>query len=254
VALLPAPFAAILKAAERAPWVATALRLASGGLVDHMTLRTAALDAAVRDAIGAGIDQVVILGAGLDARAHRMPELAAATVYEVDHPATQAYKRRRFREAMDAGRVGSKDDVRYVAVDFEQDPLEEALLGAGLRRDAPTLWIWEGVVPYLSPPAMEGTLDAISILSAPGSRLAVTYVIPETTVLGPITKPIAQAALRLVGEPLRGLVSSGTLASRLERAGFRVITDTSLPEWGRQLVPEKPVFSGIHERLAVAER
>lgn len=80
-------------------------------------LRTMAIDAGVRGA--PALEQVVILGAGLDARVWRLTELADIPVFEVDHPSTQGYKRRR------AADFESRPSHRYVAVDFERDSLDQ---------------------------------------------------------------------------------------------------------------------------------
>lgn len=93
LALLPTLLAAPLRVGTRLPYGARALHrvigLATRGLSYGIPLRTAAIDEAVRRSVSEGIEQLVLLGAGLDARAWRMPELASITVYELDHPATQ---------------------------------------------------------------------------------------------------------------------------------------------------------------------
>src|SRR5262245_30616945 len=91
------------------------LRTASFGVVTHLSRRTLLIDAVVREHAAS---QVVVLGAGLDARAHRMPELADVAVFEVDHPSTQRYKRRRAAELPVRAR-----SLTYVEVDFERDDL-----------------------------------------------------------------------------------------------------------------------------------
>ncbi|HEY6175634.1 MAG TPA: SAM-dependent methyltransferase, partial [Kofleriaceae bacterium] len=128
--------------------------------------RTAYIDDAVRAAIRDGIDQFVILGAGFDCRAHRMPELAGARVYEVDRADTQAVKR---------ARVPPHPAVRYVAVDFLRDDLGAALAEAGWEASRRTLFLWEGVTNYLTAPAVIATLDWIGT-TAPGGRIVFTYI------------------------------------------------------------------------------
>ncbi|MCZ7677432.1 MAG: class I SAM-dependent methyltransferase [Sandaracinaceae bacterium] len=81
------------------------LRLASAGLVDHIALRTAAIDRALTELLAGGPRQLVILGAGLDARAYRLPGVEEAVVFEVDHPATQRFKRERARTATPRARA-----------------------------------------------------------------------------------------------------------------------------------------------------
>ncbi|HET6612806.1 MAG TPA: class I SAM-dependent methyltransferase, partial [Kofleriaceae bacterium] len=101
-----------------------------------MVARTVAIDDAIR---GATSTQLVILGAGLDGRAWRMPELAGAVVFEIDHPDTQREKQAR---AAELRRVAS--EVHFVPVDFERDDLAAALDKAGHDPSQPTTWVWEG--------------------------------------------------------------------------------------------------------------
>jgi methyltransferase (TIGR00027 family) len=109
-----------------------------------MVPRTIAIDEAVR---ARPAPQVVILGAGLDARAWRMKELAGVDVFEVDHPASQQDKRDWIGD-----QVPLAGSLRYVPVDLTRDRLDAALTEAGHQPSAPTTWIWEGVVPYLHRP------------------------------------------------------------------------------------------------------
>lgn len=123
-----------------------------------IALRTAAIDRLVEAAAGPPLEarQVVILGAGLDTRAARLAS-PARRFFEVDHPATQADKRRR----VDAlGAVAPRLD--YVPCDFESDDLFQRLAAAGLDDAAPVFFVWEGVVPYLSEAAVRATLERIA--------------------------------------------------------------------------------------------
>ena len=132
-----------------------------------MVPRTISIDAAIR---GHAAGQVVILGAGLDARAWRMPELAGATVFEVDHPASQQDKLRRI-----GGLVPTAGRVVPVAIDLAAERLGPALERAGFDRQAVTTWVWEGVVPYLTAGDVRATVAQIAEPSAPASRLVVNY-------------------------------------------------------------------------------
>jgi methyltransferase (TIGR00027 family) len=234
------------RAARGRPWVGRALWRASLGMIDILPLRTRAIDDALRD--GMHSDQLVILGAGLDGRAWRLPELSSVTVFEVDHPATQRYKR-----AQVEGMSPTAKEVKFVAVDFERDSLKEALARAGHRADRPTFWIWEGVIMYLHPDAMRATLDEMAELSAPGSQVAATYVVggPGRRVLGWVTGSFR--------EPLLGLTNAETIDGDFTHAGFRVLSDTSAREWSARYSDRRPVLlTGarilVAERLFVGER
>ncbi len=221
--------AAELAALWAAPGLGKPLRLMakllSGGLVDHLRLRTAAIDVAVEAAIAAGATQVVLLGAGLDARAHRLPGLGEVTVWEIDHPATQGQKRRRARRLTPRAAA-----VRYVPVDFSVDDLQERLDAAGLPAAEPSVWVWEGVTMYLPPAATRATLAAIDALSPPGSVLAMTYMQPQL-----LRGEAAQAAaLRLfarLGEPLIGGMSAETAGALIAATGWSTEADTGVRDW-----------------------
>jgi methyltransferase (TIGR00027 family) len=188
-------------------------------LADTMALRTAAIDAAVRDAIAAGATQLVILGAGYDGRAWRLPELAGVKVFEVDHPATQGDKRARAAELPPP--VGS---VTFVPVNFEQDALDVALDRAGHDRSSPTCWIWEGVVMYLTREAMRATLAAIAGRSAPASSLIVNYHSAHSGL-------VARLMFRLIGEPQISMWTKEEMAADLRSVGFVVRDDSGMAEW-----------------------
>ena len=219
------------------------------GLVDHSELRTLALDVAVHDAVAGGTRQLVVLGAGLDARAWRMRELRDTTVFEVDHPSTQAYKRARIAATPVVAR-----DVRFIAIDFERDVLDDVLVRAGHDAAAPTMWLWEGVTPYIARAATRGTLAAVARRSAVGSRLAVTYATPEASPSGPAVVGLAKVGFRAIGEPLRGLISRDEMRGELENVGFRVVDDTRPAEWAARHGGARQRILLVDERLAVAAR
>lgn len=205
----------------------TLARAVSLGLVDHLALRTLAIDAALRDAlVVAGDDaQLVILGAGLDARAYRLDELAAVPVFEVDHPATQAYKLARL------GALPARPRLRHVAVDFARDALDERLAATGHEARRPTVWIWEGVTPYLSQEAVRATVAHVSALSAPGSTLIASYVTPDKVNAAWLLDPVSRPLFRALGEPL-GATFTPEEASRLAAEhGLQVTRDEGLTDW-----------------------
>jgi len=207
-------------------------------VVPMVSLRTIAIDDAIRAT--QPVRQLVILGAGLDARAWRMDELADAIVFEVDHPATQQVKRERTLGLRRAAR-----EVRFVPVDFQTDALDTALARAGHDASAPTVFLWEGVVRYLTLAAIEATLDAVARRAAPGSRFVANY-----TAGGGRTRWLHNLVLRAIGEPIRSEHSAEGFAALLAARGFVVVSDTSAvawAEWGG--VPLRPA-----ERRRWAER
>src|SRR6516164_6089047 len=114
---------------------------------------------ALSGAVERGIRQIVILGAGLDTFGFRSPHRARQIrIYEVDHPATQAWKRRRLAETQ----LALPPWLTFAPVDFERDDLGEALAGAGFQQNSPAFFTWLGVVPYLTQDAIGGALNCMA--------------------------------------------------------------------------------------------
>ncbi|MES1203486.1 MAG: SAM-dependent methyltransferase, partial [Pseudomonadota bacterium] len=203
--------------------------------------RTVAIDIAVRQAAAL---QVVILGAGLDGRAWRMPELRDAIVFEIDHPDSQRQKQARVGALTRAAK-----DVRFVPVDFAVDDLDTALKNAGHDTQARTMWIWEGVVMYLTLEQIEAALRVIRARSAPGSRLAIVYHAPALLLL------LVGWVVKRVGEPLRSVFRAPQMQALLARHGFRVVSDADLPTIAAQLTPEIADLVGAmrQTRIVIAE-
>jgi methyltransferase (TIGR00027 family) len=225
-----------------------AVRATTFGFIDHMVLRTQAIDTHLARALGSGIDQLVILGAGLDARAWRLEALKNATVFEVDHPATQQYKQGRMR------RMSPPADVRYVAVDFEQERFSGGLMNAGFRSDEPSVWIWEGVAMYLPLEAIHETLEQLASLAAAGSELAMTYRVPGVFPFGAAGRVAIPALFAAAGEPLKAALEPHDLASSIAPA-WDVVYDEDARGW-QQLTGSiaQPSRSFLSERLAIAKR
>jgi O-methyltransferase involved in polyketide biosynthesis len=232
-------------------------------LAKMMTVRTVTIDEAVREARA---PQLVILGAGLDGRAWRMPELAEVDVFEVDHPDSQRDKRGRVEAREPAREPGATDargpgagaltstarSVRFVAVDFASadHDLDAALAAAGHDPRRPTTWIWEGVVMYLTPAEVAATLAVVQRRSAPGSRLVVLYHAP-----GFMLK-IVGLLVRRLGEPLRSVFTPAQMRELLARHGFTVLRDDALPDLARAVAPK--IADALrfmhHTRIAVVQR
>lgn len=202
-------------------------------LVLYMQVRTRVLDEAVERFAASGGRQVVLLGAGFDARASRISGLR---FFEVDHPATQRRKKR----LLDASAAAT-----YVPFHFERDPmssLPEALRGHGHDPTQPTLTIWEGVTMYLTEGAIEASLAAIRAFSKghPDSRLAMTYF-DRSRVDFPMTafRRLSRIAVAAVGEPFQWGWDPKTLSSWLSARGFRVEENHEVAEHARRLLPER---------------
>jgi methyltransferase (TIGR00027 family) len=210
---------------------------------DILALRTVTIDAHLRDALNRGIRQLVILGAGLDGRAYRLASLAATDVFEVDHPATQQWKRERAAALKPLAKA-----LHFVPVNFERDSLEIALQKAGQALNQPSVWIWEGVVMYLTDAAMRATLCVIATRSAPGSVLIIQYNTRGRGASG------TSLLLRLWGEPQRAPRSQAAMEGELTRVGYRVIVDSSLSDWSVRFGTPVAVDPSQGARIVVAER
>ena len=219
VRLLPRPLRAVIRSAERSPATARALRYGSLGMFDHHAMRTGVIDHMLETAIGSGARQVVLLGAGLDTRGHRMPGLAGLVVFEVDRAATQAFKRLRAHALEPQAR-----EIRYVSCDFQRSKFEDALHAAGFDATLPCCIIWEGVTMYLSEAAFERSLAALSKLCAPRSTLILTYV-TRTPERQPSTWAPLHALLSAIAEPIRFASDTVDMAARLHSHGFRTLAD-----------------------------
>lgn len=222
--------------------------------VAYMQVRTKLLDDAVRNFVDAGGRQVVLLGAGFDCRALRMPELADADVYEVDHPATQRHKRATLEN------IAADSPARYVSWDFETralDELPEGLAEAGHTASEPTLTIWEGVTMYLTEPAIDASLRAIAAYSCPTSQLAMTYMGRAAGQRLSFAARVVQLAAAQFGEPFKWGWDPAALPDYLEERGFAIADDISASEAAAALLPPdlaRTVESTDHSRVALAER
>lgn len=134
-------------------------------------VRTCHIDDAANQALAAGVQQVVLLGAGYDSRAYRLPAFADVNVFEIDHPDTSAAKRR----VVSAVLKRPPANVHFIPVDFDSESLPNAMKMAGFNPRQRTLVIWGGVTSYLKAATIDTTLSWVAGL-APESKLIFTYV------------------------------------------------------------------------------
>jgi len=173
----------------------------------------------VVEAIARGVRQYVILGAGLDTFAQRRPELASrGRVFEVDRPEPQEWKRQR----LVALGFGVPEWLRLVPVDFEASSWWAALVAAGFDASAPAVVASTGVSMYLSREAIAATLRTAARL-APGSTLAMTYMLPLELV-DPDERRLrefAERGARASGTPFISFFSPAQMTALAHDAGFR---------------------------------
>jgi methyltransferase (TIGR00027 family) len=182
-----------------------------------MAARSRYAEDRLAEAVASGVSQYVVLGAGLDTFAYRNP-FADLRVFEVDYPATQAWKRTLLAEAG----IGEPGKLCFVPLDFERRTLAEGLTGAGFDLTSAAFFGWLGVVPYLTLDAVRSTLEAIARLPA-GTGVCFDYALsPET--LSPLRRKTFDAlAFRVAaaGEPFQIFFTPGQLETELRRAGFQ---------------------------------
>jgi len=201
----------------------------------YMQVRTRVIDDALRAWLAGGGKQLVLLGAGYDCRALRLPELADAHVIEIDHPATQAHKRGVLAQ------LGVQSPATYVTWDFEaraMEDLADVLAEAGLDLGKPVFTIWEGVTMYLTDAAIDASLRAIRSWSSPGSQLAMTYfaksrILEDRSLL----TRIAKLAVATFGEPWKFGWNPDELSAYLAERQLHLERDVLMADAARELLP-----------------
>lgn len=181
-----------------------------------------------------GVQQVVVLGAGLDTFAYRHPLAGRLKVFEVDHPATQAWKRRRLAEAG----VTAPENLAYAGVDFERDQLLDGLLAAGFDPRVRSFFLWLGVAPYLTEAAIQSTLSTIATLAG-GAEVVFDYADPPETLAPTHRAQHAKRAAHVaaLGEPWLSYFEPADLKALLLETGFAEVEDLGPPELAERYWP-----------------
>jgi methyltransferase (TIGR00027 family) len=193
----------------------------------------------LKRAVENGVKQYILLGAGLDTFAYRNP-YPQLRVFEVDHPATQQWK----RELLQRNLVAIPESLTYTPVDFERLSLAEQLRDAGFDSTAPVFFAWLGVLPYLTEEAFRATLSFIADQPA-GSGLALDYGQPREVL--PLLERLAQDSLasrvEKAGEPFRLFFTPAGMAAELSR--FHALEDLGAVEINARY------FAGRTDQLAI---
>ena len=197
-----------------------------------------------------GLGQLVVLGAGLDTFAYRNPFGERLRVFEVDHPATQAWKRRRLAEAG----IAVPDAFIYAPVDFEHENLSEQLAEAGLNPNVRTFFTWLGVVPYLTKEAIGSTLSQIAAHPG-GAEVVFDYGEPRERIDPALRTQYEERAARVAaaGEPFLSHFDPAELHEELRTLGFERIDDLDIPSILMRLLGGPADSVGV-QRVASARR
>jgi methyltransferase (TIGR00027 family) len=215
---LPMPMRLGLRRRERLNPMRSALR-------GQIVIRARWAEDALEAAIERGVDQTVILAAGLDTTALRRPSLLKGVdLYEVDHPATQAWKRKRLG-------LRAAERIRFVPVEFGVDDLAERLRNAGVDPSRPVFVNWLGCTYYLSAEAMTGTLASLAEFAAPDSEIVLDYWTEHALVAWPSRALLSglRLAVALQQEPLVGLLSPAGLERLVTSTGWALDADLDAP-------------------------
>jgi methyltransferase (TIGR00027 family) len=187
-----------------------------------------------------GVGQVVVLGAGLDTFAYRHPLAQSLKVFEVDHPDTQAWKRRRLAEAG----VLKPETLTFAPIDFEHDRLLDGLTDAGFDPRVRSFFVWLGVAPYLTEAAIRATLTAIAALPG-GAEVVFDYADPPETLTPEDRARHAARAERVaaMGEPWLSYFELAKLKVLLLALGFTTVEDLGPPELAERYWPGVAVLA-----------
>ncbi|MBB6144828.1 methyltransferase (TIGR00027 family) [Silvibacterium bohemicum] len=191
----------------------------SVGLRAFLVSRSLYAEANLARAVAAGVTQYVLLGAGLDTFAYRNPH-PQLRVFEVDHPATQAWK----RELLQENSISIPGNVHHVPVNFERQSLDTELERAGFEMQAPAFFAWLGVVPYLTLDAFRSTVKFLAARPE-GSGVVLDYGQPREMLppLEQLARDSLAARVQLANEPFQLFFTPEHI--REELSEFRSVED-----------------------------
>jgi methyltransferase (TIGR00027 family) len=187
-----------------------------------IAVRTRFAEDALAAAVEHGVSQLVVLGAGLDTYAYRTALRDQLRIFEVDHPATQAWKRERLEQAA----IPVPDSLTFAPIDFEHETLEGGLATAGFDRTKQTFFTWLGVIPYLREEAIWSTLGFIANL-ANGAHVVFDYGDPPSSLPPELKSFHDERAARVseLGEAWVSYFDAETMRAKLTVLGFSKIED-----------------------------
>jgi len=228
------------------------------GIMEFIVARARYIDDYLQTCLKNGIDQLVILGAGLDSRAYRFEQLREhVKVFEVDHPATQQEKCRKLAKIF--GELPKH--VTFVPIDFNEETLEK-LYSFGYERQRKTLFIWEGVTYYLVAEAVDSSLRFVVKNSGQGSSIIFDYVYASALTAaqkrGEITR--MQRYGRFTGEPLTFGIEEGKVGGFLGQRGYIQIENATSEDLKRAYFtginrdrPIAPIYAIVHATVKSPE-
>jgi methyltransferase (TIGR00027 family) len=200
------------------------------GVRGFTVARTRYIDDALVAALEEGLDQVVVLGAGYDSRAYRIPGIEAIRVFELDLPFTQARK----REQLDQWLERAPDHVSFVPFDFEARMLGEVLPAAGFLPEGRTFFIFEGVSEEISAEAVDRVFRYVASQARAESKIAFTYLV-RGLLDGSRHFPGTKVHVRYGGFSLRNFtLNPEELPEYLSRRGLELVEDVAAAEFAER--------------------
>ena len=198
--------------------------------------RTRFAEDALATAVAKGVRQLVVLGAGLDTYAYRSAMRDRLRIFEVDRPATQAWKRQRLAEAG----IPLPGALTFVPVDFERETLGDGVVAAGFDPAQRSFFTWLGVVPYLTEEAVFVTLRFIGSLPG-GAQVVFDYSNPPDSLSAEMraVHDMRAAHVAEVGEAWVSYFESEALAAKLMTLGFTEIEDLGPPRIAARYFPQR---------------
>jgi methyltransferase (TIGR00027 family) len=244
-----ASWIAAFPAGER--WLYRYMQRRIPGALASAVARTRYIDELLEDRLLRGVHQVILLGAGFDTRALRLPALQKAQVLEIDHPDTSARKQRLLRKKL----LQLPANVRYLSIDFNRQSLTDLFRERGIVISQPTVILWEGVTNYLQREAIDEVMRLAGRFPA-GSAIIFTYIHK-----GVLEQPAAwYGAERLIAD-LDQIEEKWTcgflpeeLPAYLRGFGLRLLEDKGAAEYRQRYMPERTVLLKGYEfyRVAIA--
>jgi methyltransferase (TIGR00027 family) len=250
--VLDDPFAVRIIGAEYAARIKAGVTENSGliskSLRAFLVARSRYAEDELSRAVANGVRQFVVLGAGLDTFAYRNPHAAMSSqggglrVFEVDHPATQEWKRDQLR----AAEINIPPETVFVPVNFELETISDGLQQAGFSTHDKTMFSWLGVTPYLTDRAFAETLGFIASMPT-GSGVVFDYAVPRTSLkfIERLVFDRISARVKASGEPFQLFFDPKHLAARLHQIGFTHLEDLGVDEINARY------FAGRTDKLRV---
>ena len=193
----------------------------SRALRARVVLRTRFAEDRLAEAVGRGVCQYVLLGAGLDTFAFRQPSWSKSLrIVEIDHPDTQGFKLAMLAQA----HLETPSNVAFGVIDFERESLLEGLIRHGVSTSRPTFFSWLGVTMYLTEASIDRALQSMGAYAA-GSELVLSFLEPRNERSAPADRSFHQLAARVAatGEPFISYLCPADVESKLRQAGFTTL-------------------------------